>query len=283
MHSVKNSINQDSQTAALVQMFRTDLYSEKIIVVVEVDDDRRLFSRFFKAETAHVFPIGGNVQFPTILDQLNRRYESRFIILKDADFDHLNKKNNYPYSNLFLTDTHDAETMMINDDTIRNICCEYSCPIHPSEFIEKLYQDLEAFSYLKWYNSANNIRLNFKVLKLTDIYAGDNPTEFENILLKLYANDANKSKSRITIEEIQIFYISHKEGGIEPRLLINGHDFCEAMVVALIKMKVQGNVKKKDVSRCLRSSYTFDHFKETKMFEDIYKWNMECPLDILCS
>ncbi|MFA7450571.1 MAG: DUF4435 domain-containing protein [Bacteroidales bacterium] len=283
MHSVKNSIKQDSQTATLVQMFRTDLYSEKIIVVVEGEDDKRLFSRFFQDETAHIFPIGGNVKFPVILNQLNGSYETRFIMLKDADFDHLNKTNNYPYSNLFLTDTHDAETMMINYDTIRNICCEYSCPIPPSEFIEKLFRDLEALSYLKWYNSVNNIRLNFKVLNLTNIYTGDNPTEFENILSKLYANDANKSKIYITKEDIQLFYISHKESGIKPQLLINGHDLCEAMVVALIKMKVKGNVKNNDISRCLRSSYTLDHFKETKMYEDIFVWNKECQLDILCS
>lgn len=280
MHSVRDSIAQDSAIANLVQMFRTPKYVQKIVVVVEGSDDKKLFSRFFKEERSYIHPIGGNIKFTSILDELNNTYESRFIVLKDADFDHLNRIH-YPYPNMFLTDMHDTETMMINEDTIKNICCEFLCPTPPSEFIEKLYGDLKALSYLKWYNSVKGIRLNFKILKLTDIYNGDIPTELHDILSKLYANEANFSKEKITIEQIGVFISSQKE--VYPLLLVNGHDLCEAVVVALKKLGVKENIKKDNVSRCLRSSYTHGHFKSTRMFGLIDQWSMANSCDILCS
>lgn len=282
MKSVRDSINPNSVIATLAQMFRTNIYSKKIIVVVEGDDDKKLFSKFFKDETSYIHPIGGCTQFTIILDQLNEHYESKFFVLKDADFDHLNNVS-YSYSNLFLTDMHDAETMMINKDTVKNICCEFFSPMPPSELIEKIFNDLEALSYLKWYNSANNFRLNFKIIKLTDIYFGDNPTEFRNILQKLYSNVVNSHKGIITIDKIQVFYTSHQDHNIEPRLLINGHDLCEAIIIVLKKLGVTDNIKKEEIPRCLRCSYNLGHFKLTKLFKEIHDWSMKYDFDILYS
>ena len=49
-----------------------------------------------------------------ILDELNGIYGSRLLAIKDADFDRLEGQQ-YSYSNLLLTDTHDMEGMIVAD------------------------------------------------------------------------------------------------------------------------------------------------------------------------
>lgn len=59
------------------------------------------------------------------MDGLNKIHlESDFIGIKDADYDVLNHVS-YPYPNLFMTDKHDLETMMISEEALENIMKEF--------------------------------------------------------------------------------------------------------------------------------------------------------------
>ncbi len=119
------ALNKDNIVADIKLTLTHPKYKERILVIVEGIYDEKLYLKFFDNNDTGIKSTTGHRYYEHILEQLNDSYSSRFIILKDADFDHLNKKCYNKYPNLFLTDTHDIETMMINDAVVDSICSHY--------------------------------------------------------------------------------------------------------------------------------------------------------------
>src|SRR5580693_6880159 len=89
----------------------------KVFVLLEGESDVRLFRKLFNLENCKVENIpGGNPKLEECVQTLIANY-ALVIGIRDADFIHL---NNIPYqkANIFLTDFHDIEMVMISTDEL---------------------------------------------------------------------------------------------------------------------------------------------------------------------
>ena len=267
MNSIQNSLDPSSITTNVLLTLNSPTTQNKTLVLVEGIDDIRIYSSFFREDTTTLLDINGCLQVENIILNCNPKFESKYIILKDADFDHLNNRS-YQHSNLFLTDTHDLETMMINNESIKHLCCEY---LHPenSNLLENIFSEIEPLSYIRWYNEIKNIKLNFKVFNIASIYDGNQIIDINECINILYSKQVNSSKDTITQHDIQQFANLHNE--VDPFLLSNGHDICECIWIKL-KQHKHANITKKDVPRCLRMAYSKAYFEQTSMFAQISSW-----------
>ncbi|WP_455586679.1 DUF4435 domain-containing protein [Bacteroides sp.] len=276
MNSILQSLQPSSVVAGVVQMLRSPKLCNKILVIVEGEDDKKLYSCFFREDTAYLYSLGGCLQMEAVLSGCNPVYELRYIILKDADFDHLNRIV-YAYPNLFLTDTHDAETMMLNEDCMKKLCYEHLCLDFPS-FESDIFRDLAPLSYIKWYSSANCLKINFDIIKISNLYNGTNPIDLSFCIQTIYSNAANVAKARIVEQDILEFMEAHAD--IDPLLLSNGHDICECIAIKLKSMG-SGNVSRNEIPRSLRLMYSMELFKQTSMYEQIVNWEVNNNCEIL--
>ena len=266
MNSIAEALTPSSVVAGVLQTLRSPLSQDRILVVVEGIDDERLYSKCFDAKNTLLYNLGGCLNVQELLG-VCKLYSSRFIVIKDADFDYLNGEV-YTDVNLFLTDVHDAETMVLQHVDINDLCCEYlRKPVF--NFLQDVFDNLRNLSYMKWYNDINNLRVNFDAVKIANIYNGEADISLSDCIGEVYGNKANDIKYHITADELEEF-IKDKTNA-DYFMLSNGHDVCDCICLKL-KHLGYGNITNKEVARCLRVLFTIDRFRETRLYCKLIHW-----------
>lgn len=277
MNTIRDAIDENTIVAEVVQYFRSPIYSEKLMIIVEGDDDIKLYKSFFNESKVyfHTLQTNGCGWFESVLKECDDQYESYFIIIKDADFDHLNSKTYY-YPNMFLTDTHDMETMIIKDDSINKICQEYNCCFS----VNDIMKNIKNYSFLKWYNCKNQCGIKFEVLNIFQLYDGKKDLTIQNCLNSIYANPKNQNKTKISNVAISKFIKDHKNTDLSQ--LTNGHDLCKSIrkKIYVLNSSKSYNIKDDEIPRLLRVQYTMTDFKHTKLYQSILKWMNQHGKDI---
>ena len=271
---------------ALQSELRNPSNNNKIAVVIEGDDDKKLYQKLFNRETAF-FYIAGNWFYVVEATKGLSSLQNRIIGIKDADFDTTIGVDYSSITNLFQTDTHDAETLIINDEVVNNILLEYLG--NPEDnIISKISDGLSCYSYLKLLNhyKKDSLGIRFSGFSIGKLFEGSNyninaSTCIEKV--KQYANNeiiANFPQIA-DIEEIKkIFPITN------PLILSNGHDlkFCFAVYITG-KERQKGNkgVSGDEICRQLRINYNIERFRKTKLYRDIDKWNEQFGYNLWAS
>lgn len=263
------SISPSSKTAEVVTLLRSPRLLNKVLVIVEGGDDYKLYGKMLAPAKTLVHDLGGCLHFETILSELaGSLYEKRFFVIKDADFDILNGRS-YTYSNLFLTDAHDAEMMIILQKNVDSLCSEYLKRIEPT-----LYQDttkaIESLSYIKWYNDVygrSGQKICFDNIKVDKIWNFDIP----GCHAFIYLHIDNVRKTQINVTDVKRFALLNEH--VDRKHLLNGHDMCNALMHQL-RLIGRKNLRKKYVADYFRNSYTLDDFKTTNLYASIENWSM---------
>lgn len=270
MKSPCKALTKDDIVAGINLTLHTPGISTKVLVIVEGDDDKKLYSKLFDRNNTEFKPTYGCENYEFVLEQL-KSDSNKFIILKDADFDHLNKKT-YTYPNLFLTDTHDLETMMVNETVMRNICIEYLEEEIP-DFTQSICLHLKSLSYIKWYNNRHGLSIKFDALKISSVYNCEE-ISISDWLKAIYNHPANSGVS--IINEIDVILYKQNNPTDNYLLLINGHDLCDCISKWLKKHNPScTNVNKNKISQHLRMNYNMNDFRQTKMYKDIHSWGQQ--------
>ena len=133
-------------------------------VFLEGDSDIRLFRKLFNLDNCKVEIIpGGKFKLEDCVGELVNVYPL-IIGIRDADFIHL---ENIPYSNanLFLTDLHDMEMMLVSEDEVFSaLIFEYTSLTKDkhSEVRKNIMISIEQISLLKWLNEKENLEYKFE-------------------------------------------------------------------------------------------------------------------------
>lgn len=255
----------DAKVADVKSLFDTHVNDGKVIVVVEGQDDKEVYEKVMDVDTVCWYVDCNCDKHCVILDALNGRYGKRLLAIKDADFDRLEGIAN-PYPNLFLTDTHDIEGMIVaeclpelkGEDALR--CQDIK--------LSEVYAELEDVSYLKWFNHANHYGINFSETTLDlDINA------YFNACVAKTNNVVNATLSDMYAFKRTRFGVSKKE-------LCNGHDIFERIYVRAKAANVT-NYAKKPFFRRLRRAFPKDKFVTTVLFQSIKIWEVSNDQHIL--
>ena len=254
----------------------------KFTVLVEGIDDVIVYEKFFSKGTVEVHQTSGCFKLLELVSKLDAEHlEDYFIGIKDADYDVLNHVTN-PYSNLFLTDKHDLETMMMSEKILENIMKVYlryedmkkdGKVIEPNIILSDAFRLLRPISFIRWYNDKKNIKISFGTLKLSTLMKSDNSLGVA-CCLSFFMRLNENSSIELTEEDIKSF-VSEVSENIDDMMLIRGHDLCD-MVSLLIQahpyycQKAKVNADK--IESSLRLSYGIDDFKQTQLYMDLSKW-----------
>lgn len=281
-NSVLDALDIEDETSELILFVSGYRSGKKFMVLVEGIDDVKAYEKVFAKERVRVHPASGCYKLMELVKKLDEEHlEDYFISIKDADFDHLNHVT-YPYPNLFVTDTHDMETMMVDEDVVESVMKENliyekvladKVELKPKEILNEAISKLKCISYIRWYNDKNKCNWNFCTFKIPTMYKEDTSLGYSCCISFLKRYPGNKEVA-INTERLQLFEQSQQKV-TDDLLLVQGHDMCE-MICILIQehgyYRKSAKLNSDKVEAFLRIAYTKDKFRQTKLYSDLMLW-----------
>lgn len=269
----------NSKISELEMLILSPVNQNKCILLVEGPDDK-IFYGFFVNNSHVLFNImSGCYNMSEILNLANQSQvlKNKIIAIKDADFDHLNGIT-YNIPNLFLTDTHDWETLVMTKDCEKKILMECKVDELIEEIFHKVMIDLLNYSFLKFYNinkvcAANMEGILFKGLKISKFYDGDSQTEIDPCLQAVRKHGNNYKLPHFPKqEEINTFKNEWKQINLEQ--ISCGHDILHGIVCRLSYLLNKNScIGYSDLERICRCAYTLDDFKKTHLYKSVLLWS----------
>lgn len=266
-----------SKVKEIHMMLSTDENKEKNLILVEGPDDKTFYAHYVN-EDHIVFNVLMSCHYmSTILTMVNKDATlcKRVIGIRDADFDRITGKE-YNIPNMFLTDTHDWETMTMTVDSEHNVAIE---ALDRSEkgLFSKVMNDLISYSYLKLYNQVEICEkslegISFKDFSIRKIYDGNTACKTEDCIREVRNHNNNSRHTHFPdiadVDRIKTVYPS-------PDLFqfTCGHDIVHGVVQRLIYCKGSSTeVGVKEVSRILRTSFRKEMFEQTNLYKAVLSW-----------
>nr|VFK06912.1 MAG: Protein of unknown function (DUF4435) [Candidatus Kentron sp. LPFa]VFK23073.1 MAG: Protein of unknown function (DUF4435) [Candidatus Kentron sp. LPFa] len=242
--------------------------TEKVWIIVEGETDRRLFSKLIDGNQVEIeFSREGLNGVLRIVSELLKE-TNRILGIRDADFLHLEGKVETA-QNIFVTDYHDAEMMIIAcDEAYHAVEAEYFPEEEELSYSrEMILKSISFIGGIRWLNHANDLDLNFKNIGFGKFYDKRNLLHETNCLHHVMERSPKK-KDRITKEAVR-----SKIKNIADFLnLCNGHDFQKAFAYL-----ASSNSKKgwdaDDIGRSFRVAYRFEDFQKTNLYKRLKEWS----------
>jgi Protein of unknown function (DUF4435) len=253
---------------------------EGAFLIVEGDTDARFYRRIVDSGECRI-AIANNkenaVQVVTILQSDNF---AGVLAIVDADFDVLERRD-FESSNIFLTDTHDHETMMLKSPALANLLLEMGSEEKLSEFKKsrgKEFRDalLEEglhLGYLRWVSLRHGHALKFEGLKYSDFTDRSTLTVDQPTLIKTIKD--HSQKPQLSDQELQLQLEAIRDKSHDKWHVCCGHDLIGILSFGLRKAigsRDSKGVAPENLEMNLRLAYESAWFFNTRLYASIKAW-----------
>ncbi|MBF0537762.1 MAG: DUF4435 domain-containing protein [Nitrospirae bacterium] len=242
-------------------------------LIVEGKTDKRVYEDFIDDSKCKIEPGHGKDKVIKILEILERDNFNRVLAIVDADFWHL---ENYTITskNLFMTDTHDIETMILKskafDNFISEVCSPEEVNKPPVEILDLLIKNALPIGYLLWISSIKQLYLNFEKIKYESFI--DHATLSIDVK-EMIRNVVSNTRTELTFNE------SDLETDINSKMTLNydvwqvcrGKDLIAILSIWSEKLFVN-SMDTEDIKEKLAVTYAFRYFSYSEIYRSIRAW-----------
>ena len=267
-------------------------YHKGSILLVEGSTDERVFENFVDCSDCKIVYANGKDNTVGALDVIEKRNHSGVLAVVDADFWRLD--NIIPSSrSLFITDTHDIETMILTspafDKFIREFCISKvnKSPQEILELLELLIDSGLHIGFLRWFSSPaqKNLELKFQDLNY-ELFISDKTLKIDikELIKAVLSNtkavsktvQSNTGKKSLIDETIlKTFAKKHLHQDKDKLQICHGKDLINILSIGIRKIFGKKQYKNMDsdiISGTLRGFYEFQHFKMSVLYKTICDW-----------
>ncbi|MCD4843116.1 MAG: DUF4435 domain-containing protein [Methanosarcinales archaeon] len=251
-----------------------------VFVLLEGKSDIKLFRKLFNLSNCKVETVpGGKFKLEECVGKLVEN--SQLIIgIRDADFVQLRAKP-YKKANVFLTDFHDMEMILISEDEVFSaLIYEYTdLPKEKhSDIRNNIIVSIEQICYLKWLNEEEDLEYKFEA-GFQDLISFVNlEIDFEQYFSRVLYKSPN---AKITDKSIILDRMKAlKDTNPNPWQLCNGHDFLKAFSQYIKQECGVKNVNSEHIASSCRMTFTFNHYSKTGLYLNTKTWanNSNCVI-----
>lgn len=253
-------------------------------LLVEGETDKRLYEAFTDKKRCAIHSTGlkpsAKLTALNVLTILEQNKMEGVLTIVDADFDILEGKR-YTSSNIFLTDTHDAELMVVQSPALDKVLREYGSEQKIAEIEQQTGKDIrsllldrsKAFGYARWASSKKGLSLKFDGLEPQQCF--DRRT-FAIDEKKTLDHIRNKSQQLyISVKQIQTSIAELQCDEHDIWYVCCGHDLINVLSWGLRERLGTHNhneVTPVLLETSLRLAYEYAHFKKTHLYTALRTW-----------
>jgi hypothetical protein len=266
--------------------------SKQSYMFVEGKTDVRFWKSFIDTELIQIQPSDGWMKVINNVNKFNSsNIEDAFCLgVIDNDFEDIIATKNIVLDNVFITDYHDIEMIMLKSKAFEKaiIAIDKNDKIKSAErILEDVISITDNIGYLKLTSLRHSTGYVFKKKRIDDDnilpsyekilnktngeYEGD-----ENLILYIYQfSDKNKEKGVILSKPEIVKPLLQKEKQIayDSKQLSNGHDIMYLIPVVLKrKYKIEYKSIDDSLDAALYAGFVFDYLKETQMYKKMKAW-----------
>lgn len=285
MKSLVNSVSTESLVSRMILKLSNPENRKKVIVWVE-GKNWRVYRKFFNPELIIEYGKAGGDQILEGHYILKSKVPSQnSIVIKDADFKRLEGHNLTADPNVFYTDGHDVEMMMIKQEKVQNGICEgFEYEGDRNQFFDEVFNDLYYLSYFKWYDHHYKHCYSYEPMsKVRQNQA--NLMDLDWIENKVY--DCSKSKwdnsnhstpfVRINTDDVKDFI--SKNQPVDRHEITNGHDYYNRLCLH-IEDKTQYVRNEDSLNDTIIAHFGGEQFEQTDLYKSLRTW-CDANIDIL--
>ncbi|NCR38983.1 MAG: DUF4435 domain-containing protein [Microcystis aeruginosa W13-11] len=273
---MKDQITPD-RIANSIRLLRGD--HEGVFLIVEGHSDKLIYERLVNKQEVRITIASGKNNAIKALSILEKEDNFRRVVaVIDADFSRIEQQ--IPNSNnLFLTDEHDLEMMLIKSDAFDKLLKERGSEEKIAAFTEDIRETLlklgQEIGKLRLLSLRNKLDLKFEGLNFSKFIDKKN-LNLSISIDKLIISIKNHSQ-KLSLDEQQIkqdlSVISDENH--DPWQLCCGHDFISILAIALRKVLgslTANDVKTEVLERELRLAYELSYFYQTQIYQLMVNW-----------
>lgn len=270
-------ITKHSRENAIRMLLQDPSYSNVIIVLLEGQADVKLFRSILNEKTAKLRSCKGKDEVIDIVSQFSKA--TNVVGICDADFDHILETLN-PV-NIFITDTHDIETMTIASPAFDHILSEF---VASDDTLQQLQSSLldqvlgvcSQIGYLRFANAVESLELDFQGIRMKKfLNIKKAPISIDIKIDDFIGAIINRSSTKLTNDTLKQKYDKYSQQAHDPFQLCNGHDICEVIshVLSLPKITSTKDMNTERIESSLRLSYVSGrHYADTELYRALSGW-----------
>ncbi|WP_201510388.1 hypothetical protein [Psychrobacter alimentarius] len=289
MSSIQEASNKPINIINSILMSFNHPDGKKKNLIIEGKTDIKLFKNFINEEKVKVRAVTGKDNVLKVMTNFPVDKKCFIHAVVDADFDHiLNKKDERERNQIYLTDFHDMEIIMILSESFDRLFNEYRDYSIENDFmnIEKLksivFEVCKQIGRIRYLNYVNNYELKFKNISYDDciIYRNDNlMLDIDNLLYKLIQRS---EYSMVGIDVLKEKLIELENINFQLEQICCGHDFTKLLAILLKKSEYfEGkNHSSEKLESSLRLSFSIDNFKSFELYKKLHSLGMIKTLSV---
>ncbi|UTO19669.1 DUF4435 domain-containing protein [Acinetobacter sp. Z1] len=256
-------------------LLKHPFYSDKLILIVEGASDIRFFRSLFDQEHIKIESIDGKKNLIYAMGELVGSHKGKVISICDADFDHIeNLENERNQFDIYLTDYHDSEVMMLKSDSLFSFIDEYSQNEYllslKSQLLSNAFDASKVLGVLRYINLKFNMKLSFKKLNFSQfikVNLLEIELNLETLIDVLISRSPNFSHSK---EDLYNYFHVYLKNNYKNEQINCGHDLTNiiACIFRQREISLEPNMDTKKIETALRLAYQKDYFKNTSLYRN---------------
>lgn len=286
MKTVVSTLSPEKLVDEMILRLNTPVNSNKVVVWVE-GKDWRVYRKFFNSNKIIEAGSAGGLVITEAHNKLRKKKPfQKSIVIRDADFKCLEGVSLSADPDIFYTDGHDVEMMMLKQPVVRQKVCEvFEYTGDVSKFYEDIFKELSPLSYFKWFSYHNGKCYAFEPLgKLMQYKSADlmNLTWIENMTYdcsKSKWEQSNHSTPFVRINVTDVVSFMNANPNVNMYEITNGHDFCNRLAMH-IKTKTNYVRNEESINDSIMVSFDYEQFKNTDLHKSLKAW-CDANVDIL--
>ncbi len=257
-----------------IRLLRSD--HEGVFLIVEGHSDKLIYERLVNKQEVRATIASGKNNAIKALSILEKENFRRVVAVIDADFSRIEQQ--IPDSNnLFLTDEHDLEMMLIKsaafDKLLKERGSEEKIAAFSKDIRETLLKLGQEIGKLRLLSLRNELNLKFEGLNFSKFIDKKNLSiDIDKLMISIKNHSQKLSLDEQQIKQ-DLSVISDENH--DPWQLCCGHDFISILAIALWKVlgtRNANDVKKEDLERELRLAYELSYFYQTQIYQLMVNW-----------
>lgn len=272
-----NQATTPERYAALAKMKRSSF--NRAIIFVEDDAQYKVFRKFINESECELIVTYERRKSLLAFNLAQEWKIPGILCIIDSDFSMLKGSPQKEEENdIFRTDTHDMETMMLASEANRSLFIEFGSEEKlkhlGQEPINIILNSSLPIGYLRWVNEKEKLDLDFKDVDFTKFIKKSDLKIDQKKMIEIIIQNSRDAKDR-NYDKINSKIEKQTSIDYDPWQVCCGHDLIEVLSIAFRKLfgsKRQDNVKPDRLEEYLRGAYSFEFFKESNLYELLVQW-----------